>query len=133
AAFYEVAVVFQTPGVRSRFRIFNCTRQEPKRASRDFERYIARERHLTRVAEQAEASHVRAAVDPELEHCSADVPIEGQHLLYRTLHMGSFRKTLLESSRDDTGTDSFRKNERVAGLCASVGQNTFGMDQAGDG
>src|SRR5690242_3103002 len=76
AAFYEIPIVLQTAGMYSGFGVFNCTRQEPDRVSGDFECYIAGERHLARMAEQAEASHVRTAVDVQHEHRIADLSIE---------------------------------------------------------
>ena len=40
--------------MRSGFGVFNCTGQEPDRAGRHFEDYVAGERHFPGMTEQAE-------------------------------------------------------------------------------
>ena len=69
--------------VRREWRPAARTRRAPGRkrtvAAVDLESHAAGQRHLARVADQAEAGHVRAAVHVEAQHALAGAPVQRQH------------------------------------------------------
>ena len=101
--------------------ILDGSRQKPHPIRFDFERDAAGERHLPRMANQAEAGDVGAAVDGEPQHFLRRAPVQGEHLAHRFLDVVRLRQTALQCGPDHAGAEALGEDQRVARHRACVG------------
>src|ERR1039458_9314943 len=123
----------EAAGERALAGVLDGAGQEADLIHGDFERDVARERHLARVAHQSEAGDVGAAVDVVSEHGFTGGAIQFQHGLNGGGHVRLGRDAAFDGGGDNAGADLLGEDERVAGTRAGIRFDASGVDGAGDG
>ena len=89
--------------------------------------------HLEAVAQQGEARHIGAAVDPVFHHDIPGGPVQGGHLAIDPVHHRRLRQPRLGGGGQHAHAQGLGQQQDVPGLCAAVGQHPPGVHEAGHG
>jgi hypothetical protein len=129
----EFAIVLEAAGHGAGARVLHRAGQKLHPVDRDLQGHLAGQRHFARVADQAEAGDIGAAVDLVTQHFLASRAIQREHGNNRRGHIRLLRDAALQGGSDHAGADAFGEDQRVAGARPGVGLDAQGVNGPGHG